>query len=432
MTVTATRLGQVAYVVKRFPRASETFIAQEILELERQGVAVQVFALRENDCRVEHAWLSEIRAPVTVCDGVPLSIAWKWLHVRAAASPEARAAVEDVLMWSFRHPSRRGRHRLAEAVALAMAVTEAPVHLHAHFANEPAFVALLVHRLLGIPFSFTAHAKDVYDELRSPEPEVWRLQAAEADFVVTVTECNRRFLHGLLGPRLGSKVLRLYNGVDLDRFSAHHEGRPRPKPTGPDSPAVRIVTVARLVAKKGLDVLIDALAALERTGPLVVCRVLGDGPERDALVARARERSVSHRVVFEGLVAHQHVVRALAEADLFVLPARVTAGGDRDALPTVLLEAAAQGLPCVSTPVGGIPEIIRHRETGLLVPSNSPLALAQAIAELAGDAILRARLGAGARSRAKALFDLHQNVATLRGWFEPEGPARVQAAGGVT
>ena len=115
-----------------------------------------------------------------------------------------------------------------------------------------------------------------------------------------------------------------------------------------------------------------------------------------------------------------------------MLPARVTAGGDRDALPTVLLEAAAQGLPCVSTPVGGIPEIIRHRETGLLVPSNSPLALAQAIAELAGDAILRARLGAGARSRAKALFDLHQNVATLRGWFEPEGPARVQAAGGVT
>ena len=412
---------RVGYVLKRFPRASETFIAQEILELERRGAEVEIFALRQNDAPAPHGWLDEVAAPVHQCDGVALSDGWKWLHARAADVDDARAGVERALRLAFRHPSRRGRHRLCEAVGLAQAAADRGIrHLHAHFANDPAFVALLASHLLPAPFSFTAHAKDIY--AKGQGQAVLAELVAAASFVVTVCEANRRHLERLLGPG-AEKVRTLYNGVDLEAL--------RPAPAAAAEGNVRrLLCVARLVEKKGLDVLLRAVAQLRDRGVELSCTVAGEGPERPVIERLRAELGLESAVELAGCLPHEEVVARMRSAELFVLPCRVTGNGDRDALPTVLLEAMACGLPCVSTPVGGVPEIVEHRGTGLLVPSDNPWALAAALGELLDSRSLRRRFGAAGRRRAEELFDRRRNVARLHGWLAT-APAEEPAASAV-
>jgi len=394
---------RVGYVVKRFPRTSETFIAQEILELERLGAEVTILTLWPNDQRAEHGWLADLAAPVVHCGDLPLSDAWKWLHHRAAAGTGCERALTE----AFVYPDRRGRHRLREAVAVAdVALGRRLDHLHAHFANDPAFVAYLAHLVSGVPFSFTAHAKDIYAKALAPET-LGRVVDAAA-FAVTVSEHGRRHLAGRLRPALAAKVLRLYNGVSLDAA---------PAATGRSGP-FGILTVARLVEKKGIDTLLRALAALRRGAPEVRCTVVGDGPLGPELRDLAGREGLGDAVRWAGAVPHERVLAEIRRHHVMVLPARVARDGDRDALPTALLEAMAAGVPCVSTPVGGIPEILEHRRTGLLLPSDRPLALANALAELERDEGLRSRLGAAGRRRAERLFDRRRNVARLAGWLD--------------
>lgn len=400
---------KIGYVVKRFPRASETFIAQEILELERQGEEVHVFALGPNDNPAPHSWLSEISASVTHCDHLPLSNAWKWLHRRSVDTPDRKCELERVLQLAFRYPTRQGRLRLTEGVAVSQAAEAAGVdHLHAHFANEPTFVTLLAHTITGIPFSYTAHAKDIY--AKGPAPEILEQQVDRASFVVTVTEDNVRALRDRLGDELGGKVLRLYNGVDLGSIQPNGYG------AGGDRP--RIVCVARLVEKKGVDNLLESVATLRARGVEADCRILGDGPERDRLEALAADLGISGSVAFLGTTAHEDVIEEMRHADVVALPARVASNGDKDALPTVLLEAMACGVPVVSTTVGGIPEIVQHGATGLLVTPDSSWALSSALGELLSDLPRRKTMGIAGRARAEKLFDLGRNVGRLRQWFE--------------
>lgn len=400
---------KVGYVLKRFPRASETFIAQEILELERCGVEVEVFALRPNDQPVEHGWLSEIAAPVHLCSGVPLSEAWKWLHAMAAESDDARQRAERALQLAFAHPSRRGRHRLCEAVGLARAAAGRGIdHLHAHFANEPACVAQLAHSLVDVPFSFTAHAKDLY--AKGPAAEVLARRLSEASFAVTVCEANRRHLRELLGPAFAERVRLLYNGVDLERLT--------PAPPVSGRAPIDVLCVARLVEKKGLDLLLRAVAQLRDRGLEPRCELVGEGPERGRLERLRAELDLEEAVTLSGCLPHEEVVARMRRAAVVTLPCRVAGNGDRDALPTVLIEAMACGLPVVSAPVGGVAEIVEHRRTGLLVPPDNPWALAAALGELLRQPRLRRRLGAAGRRRAAERFDRRQNVARLRAWIE--------------
>jgi glycosyltransferase involved in cell wall biosynthesis len=409
---------KIGYVLKRFPRASETFIAQEILELERRGAEVEVFSLRPSDTPVAHGWLRGLAAPVRRCDGVALSEAWKWLHARAATGAPARAAVERALRLAFRHPSRRGRHRLCEAVGLAQAAAGRGIqHLHAHFANEPAFVALLAGELLELSFSFTAHAKDIY--ARGPGRAVLAEQVGSAAFVVTVCEANRRHLERQLGPA-AAKIRTLYNGVDLERLQPA-----APSPASTARP--HLLCVARLVEKKGIDLLLRAVAQLRDRGLELACTVVGEGPERPALERLRSELRLEATVELAGCLAHEEVISRMRAAGIFLLPCRVSGDGDRDALPTVLLEAMACGLPCLSTPVGGVAEIVRHRRTGLLVPRENPWALAAAIEELAASPSLRRRLGEAGRRRAARHFDRRRNVARLHGWLEAAAGGQLPA-----
>ncbi|MCZ6725868.1 MAG: glycosyltransferase family 4 protein [Acidobacteria bacterium] len=399
---------RIGYVVKRFPRVSETFIAQEILELERQGAEVRIFTLWPNDAPARHAWLRDIVAPVDDGGDTSLAGAWKWLHHRASADTESQARCELALTEAFRYSDRRGRHRLREAVVVAdAALRHSLQHLHAHFANDPAFVAYLAHLMSGLPFSFTAHAKDIYAKAL-PAATLRRVVAAAA-FGVTVSDDNRESLEGMLGQGLAPKILRLYNGVDLESIRPT-KGRTVDRPFG-------IVCVARLVEKKGVDALVQALAVLEQREIDFRCTIVGDGPLRTDLESLVRRQELHRHVRFRGNLAHEAVVAEFASHDVLVLPARVAEDGDRDALPTVLLEAMAAGLPTISTAVGGIPEIIDHRRTGLVLPNARPLVLADALAELEAHPRLRSLMARAARERAEELFDRRSNVRRLHDWF---------------
>jgi colanic acid/amylovoran biosynthesis glycosyltransferase len=400
---------KVGYVVKRFPRASETFIGQEILGLERLGVEVVIFALRPNDRSVEHEWLAKLSAPVYTFEPQGFSTCWRALQERSRSSSQQRQAVHAALLTAFDHPKRSGKRYLVESWWIGeMSRVLGIQHLHAHFANHPTFVAMLSHRISDLPFSFTAHAKDIY--LDGPTPDLWRRQLDEAAFGVTVSESNRRYLGSVLGSGFMDKLSTLYNGVDLDwirprRDSATKNGR-------------SVLFASRLIEKKGADVLVAAVPQVLQRDPSVRFTIVGEGAVREDLKTKAASLGVTENIRFAGFLPHQDLISLLADSDLFVLPCRVAADGDRDALPTVLLEAMAAGLPCISTAVNGVPEIIDHGQTGLIVPENDPVSLAAAIDRLMADPDTRKRMGIAGRRKAEGTFDLRQSTGRLRQLFE--------------
>ncbi len=247
----------------------------------------------------------------------------------------------------------------------------------------------------------------------------------EAAFVVAVSEATRAHLADLAGAAHSHKVRRLLNGVDLSRL------RP-PAVVRAAASEPELLCVARLVEKKGIDVLLDACALLTRTELPFRLSVVGDGPQAASLRAQAASLGLAGRVEFHGAAMHEEVIRRMRQTAVFVLPCRIASDGDRDTLPTVLIEAMACGLPCVSTPVGGVAEIVEDARTGTLVPAEDPVALARALADLLRSPQLREAMGRRGRERAERHFDCASNVAMLRGWFSaaaaPAQPQR-QAVG---
>lgn len=407
---------RIGYVVKRFPRVSETFIAQEILELERCGAEVQVIALGVNDQPANHAWLRTLRAE-TVQMSLSFSEAWAELGDRYR-QPVSRGIAARTVLTALSDPMDRGRRCLAQAVEIARLVESARIdHLHAHFANQPATTALLAHQLSGVSFSVTAHAKDIWTNPAGPRD--WRRLARAASFIVTVSDMTQRHLTDLIGPRLSGKVRRLYNGIDLEAI------RPR-DPIAAESP-VRLLCVARLVEKKGVDVLLDACAELHASGAAFSLDIIGDGVLGPQLRNRSAELGLEGIVHFRGALPHEQVVAAMRTCDTFVLPCRIAADGDMDTLPTVLLEAMACGVPCISTPIAGVAEIIKDGLTGCLVAPGDPLQLAAAMMRLINEPVTRQRIGLGGRHRAEQLFDIRKNVAVLHTWFEQVAPSSTSA-----
>jgi colanic acid/amylovoran biosynthesis glycosyltransferase len=399
---------RIGYLVKEFPKLSETFIAREILTLEQLGFEVTIVSLRKPSETVPHGWLNRMRAQVHYCEPrEPFSSVWDALWQRGRQRPERREAIRSALDEAFGLSDRSGRSHLAAALRVSRLVEELELeHIHAHFANRPAFVAMLAHLICGVSYSFTAHAKDIYQA--GPSHHTWRAQVSRARFAVTVSESNRRHIEELVGPELSAKVRVLYNGVDLAQFM---DG----KPGGERVP--RILFVGRLIEKKGADLLIDAAASLRDQGLEFQCAIVGSGLVGDSLRARAQELSMDGVIDFIPAVAHERVIEEMRRSDVFVLPSRVAGDGDRDALPTVLIEAAAAGLPAVSTPVNGIPEIIEDGVTGVLAPADDAAALAAAIRQLIAQPDLRTRMAMHARERAHEIFDARKNVSLLANWF---------------
>lgn len=393
----------VCYLTKRFPRLSETFILDEILGLEAHGVPLRLFAVADPGESHVQPDVGKVRGTV--------------VYLRRGAGAAVRDHVRFLRGHAtlFRRDPRRwsrtawtmvtrernmalARHFL-EAGGMAREMERVDgAHLHAAFAHGPASIAYYVHQLTGVPFSFAAHAKDLYLSSRP----VLAMKIEASTFVlacsqsaaselrrIAVAEAARRGTSG----DVADKVILAPHGVDVERF------HPRDRSDGVDregSAGLRIVAVGRLVPKKGYPVLLDAVAELARRQVDVECRIVGGGDLRDSLAARVAALGLGDIVTFLGSRTQTGVLDEYREADVFVQASVITDDGDRDGIPNSVLEAMACGLPVVATEVAGIPEVVHDGETGLLVRPEPGL-LADALQSLAEDPRLRARLGDDAR-----------------------------------
>ena len=398
--------GPVAVVVKGYPRLSETFIAQEILALERRGLDLVIVSLRRPTDRFTHPIHAEIRSPVhylpEYLHEAPGRVLRAWKKARRL--PGYRGARTTWLADLARDRTRNRVRRFGQALVLAAEL--GPVEsIHAHFLHTPASVARYASVMRGVRWSFSAHAKDVWT---TPEWEK-REKLADARFGVTCTRANLEHLAGL-APSPGAVEL-VYHGLDLRRFPSRVAERAARDGSDPADP-VRILSVGRLVDKKGYDDLLDALAMLP-PGLAWTLEVVGGGPLDTKLRGQAETLGIADRVRWLGSLSHDRVVEHFAGADLFALASRISAGGDRDGLPNVLMEAQLLGAACVATRVSAIPELIEHGVNGLLVPPRASVALAAALERAIADPALRARLAEAGRRVVTARFSFEAGTARI-------------------
>lgn len=382
---------RIGYVLKMYPRFSETFVVTEILALEREGADLDVFSLRAPADGRFHEAVSRVRAPVTYV-ATPTRAGDLW-DALAACRLHHRPGVDAHLDELLAAPPADAH----QALLLAVAARERGItHLHAHFGSVATAVARLAARVAGITYSFTLHAKDIFHHDVDRAALTERLR--DAAFAVTVSDYNERFLRDRHGDA-ASSVVRVYNGIDLEAFPL----------TSPLDRPRAVVGVGRLVEKKGFDHLVDAVALLHRQGRGVRLDLVGEGAEEDALRARAADLGIAEHVVFHGALTQDEARAVVRGAAVLAAPCVVAPDGNRDGLPTVVLESLALGTPVVTTPVTGIPEAVRHGRTGLLVPESDAPALAEAIATLVDDPLLRCELAVAGRRHVEEHFDAATN-----------------------
>ena len=403
----------VVFLLKGYPRLSETFIAQEILGLEQSGLDIRIVSLRRPTDKTIHPVNREIKAPVAYLP--------EYLHeeprrvlsalVSALIKPAFWAVLPTFLADLARDFSRNRFRRLGQALVLCREMPEGVRALHAHFIHTPASVAFYASRMTGLKFSCSAHAKDIWTT--PPRELAKKLKAAR--WTVTCTKAGCDYLDTLAPPE--KPVTLIYHGLDLTRFSpmtAPRSGRDG----GADGPAVELLSVGRAVEKKGFDNVIAALALLPQ-GINWRWTHIGGGGLSGALRAQAAALGLEARMNFAGAQDQAAVLGAYRASDIFVLPCRIAGDGDRDGLPNVLVEAQSQGLACVSTPVAAIPELIESGVTGLLVPPDDVPVLAAALQKLIADPALRRSLGDAGARRVRARFGHGEGIARLRALFAP-------------
>lgn len=407
----------IVYIVKMWPRLSETFVLNEVISLERRGVPIRIFSAKEPNAGPSHSKLAQVRSEVTY-----LAL---WPHWKEALAGNLRVFGRQpgrylrVLLEATAKVIHKRRfaalRHFVRAGHLVDILRRKPAdHLHAHFASTPALVAMFAHQLSGLPYTFTAHAKDVYLN----DPRTFRVKLERARAVVTCTEYNRGFLLERFGSQYDGKVHCIRHGLDISQF----EFTPSRK-ANPGEPV--ILSVARLVEKKGLGDLIAAADILRHQGRSFRVEILGDGPLRQTLEAQVARLRLGDRVTLLGAQAHDMVCLAYQGASVFVLPCIIAPDGDRDGIPNVLLEAMASGVPVVSTSVSGIPELVESGVDGLLVPPSNPTSLAEAIDRLLVSQELRERLARAARTKIESSFSLDASAERLLAVFgEPLGACR--------
>lgn len=417
----------VIYLVRSWPRLSQTFVVEEILALERRGLALVVFALARSGETTVQPRVAEVRAPVLLLGGPRPPAAPVRAHLRGLL--RSPGAYVRALLLCLRRPGLAAGYGEASALRcldLALQLVEElrnrfpddarrPAHLHAHFAHDPALVGMLAARLAGLSFSFTGHARDL---VQIP-PAALAARAAEARAVVTCCRVNANYVEAAVPPAVRPPVLVVHHGVDLRRF--------RPGPGHPGRQVPLLVSVGRLVEKKGFPDLLRALRVLRDSGRAFRCDVYGDGPDLPRLTALRDALDLRDRVCFRGARDNDAVLAALRDADLFVLSPRTAADGDRDGIPNVLVEAMAVGLPVVSTRAGGVAELVTDGVDGLLADPGDADLLARHVGDLLDDPGRRARLGRAARATVEASYDVDAAARELERVLRPTAPSREPA-----
>ncbi len=400
------QIPTLGYVVSTWPRLSQTFVLTEIVALERRGVRLRIFSVKDPGGEPVHAKVAQVRAEV-----IYLSLHRHWKRIVRAnlrLAWELHGRYARALLHALRYRRLGVLRRFFQAGYLVQLLRREPVaHLHAHFATAPALIAMFASELTGIPYTFTAHARDIYVDTRR---ELLRAQIERSRAVVTVSEYNRKYLLSEISPTAIGKVRCIYNGIDLADFKYRW---PRASDLGPPV----ILSVARLIPKKGLSDLIEAAAILRQRGRAFKVEILGSGPLRETLEARAAQLGLNGCVEFRGAQPQEIVSAAYQRAAIFALPCVLTADGDRDGIPTAVLEAMASGVPAVSTHVSGIPELIDSARDGVLVPPSNPLLLADALDQLLADPQLRDRLARAARAKVESQFAVERSTGQLLDLF---------------
>lgn len=397
----------LAVVVKGWPRLSETFIAQELVALEEAGVRFDIWSLRHPTETKTHPLHDKLKAQVRYLPEYlrdePLRVARA--YGTAADLPGFAAAAELYAADLVRDDTPNRRRRFGQACVMATELPEDTGGLYAHFLHTPSSVARYAAVMRGLPWSFSAHAKDIWT---SPEWELReKLSPAHhgAAFGATCTRFGADHLQALADTP--ARVDLVYHGLDLSRFPA-----PPQKPLRTVDAPLHLVSVGRLVEKKGFDRLIDALALLPATLNWHWTHI-GGGNLGDTLKAQATGQGINQQITWRGACDQPEVIDALRRADLFVLPSRIATDGDRDGLPNVLMEAASQMLPILSTSVSAIPEFISNGVHGLL-STDTPSALAAEITRFAAEPTLGPRLAQNAYDRLVQDFAMPPGIAQLK------------------
>jgi glycosyltransferase involved in cell wall biosynthesis len=394
-----------------YPRFSQTFIANEIAELERQGCEVHILSLRKPTDGVFHEAVCRVKARA---EYLPESHHGQWVSLLRShwncfrRSPAAFLEALRIL----RRDATGEWYDLARAVEVLRWVKKKKLdHVHVHFGTSEATVALLAHALGGMPYSITLHAFDIFrDNVNRP---LLARKINHSCFTVTVTEFNRRYMLENLPGLVPERVQVNYNGIALDRFAV---------PRAPDEKPL-LFSLGRLIEKKGFAHLIRAVARLRDQGLHVRCKIGGTGPDAAALEEMIASLKLESSVELVGALGERGVLELLGRATCFVLPCVQAADGNVDALPTVLLEAQAAGCPVITTRLSGNPEIVEDRVSGLLVEPGDDAALALAIRDVVTDPDLACSLAAGGRRRAEERFDARRNVEVMHEWFRRAGHA---------
>lgn len=416
----------VAYILASFPTLTETFVIGEIIELRQHGIPIALFALRESQSPIQQPETQSLRTEVSY-----------------ACSLFASILVRTNLAWAFQDPGRyfrtlwhvvRGSVRnpihllktlvlFPKAVELADRMVRQGIgHVHAHWATYPTTVAMVISKLTGLTYSFTAHAWDI-SLIRTLLPEKVR----QARFVVTCTKENQVALRAMLPKGNEQKICLNYHGISIERFTNVDRVTSNEVPT--------ITSCGALFERKGFADLIHACGILKRQDRRFRCFIIGEGPQRRQLEALMEAEGVREDVTLLGAIPQAEVIRHYARSDLFVLPCvtRSLSVPDpeadlvkaleawfegkesviKDGIPNVLAEAMAMGIPAVSTWISGIPELIRDEINGVLVPPRDPARLAQAMERLLADPELRNRLGRRGAADVRTYFDREKNASVL-------------------
>jgi colanic acid/amylovoran biosynthesis glycosyltransferase len=401
--------ASLAYIAQSFPDFTQTFVYREVMALESLGMPVATFAIWKKP----RDRVSEEARHYVEKTYYALPVSWPgflFSHIFFLSVHPARYWKTALFVLSRRGEPFQNRartfHHFCEAVYLAKEMRKRGIkHIHAHFSINAATVALVAARLLKITFSFTAHNILFRDRL------ILREKIREAKFIAAISEYTRQFLvHTISDDRFKDKIHLIHCGLEPDKF--------RPPETKPANRIPIILSIAQLTEKKGIAVLLEACKILAEEGHPFHCLIVGDGPQRAQLERLIDEWNLAGSLRLEGRVFQEQLKGYLEKADIFVLPCIVAPDGDRDGIPVSLMEAMAMEVPCVSTFVSGIPELIENGESGILVEEKNPAALADALKRLLADEELRKKLGERGRARVLQEFDVQKNACKLKRLFE--------------
>jgi colanic acid/amylovoran biosynthesis glycosyltransferase len=393
--------AKVAYIVSAFPTVEETFVLYEMIEMEKLGVAVELYPLRRLRLKIEHpeadCWIKRahyrpfLSLSVLRAQWRFLRRDWKtyfktWAEVLSGTWGSADFFFGAIVI--FPKAALFAQEMMHEGIA----------HIHAHFASHATVSALIIHRLTGIPFSFTARGTDIQVDRHMLKEKI---EAAE--FVIAVSSDNKKIMVDECGSLLGKKIRVIHGGVDV--------GRLVPSLKFSTTTNLRILCVARFEEVKGHTYLVEACKLLRERGVGFKCRLVGDGPFVPKIKKQIQQAELQDQVCLLGARAYPEVIQELRQADVAVLPTAPTADGKREGIPNVLKEAMATGLPVLASSVGGIPELVEHERTGILVPPRDSVALADALQRLSADKTLCERLGSAARDKVVREFNVRISTA---------------------